>query len=388
MIHSLRLSNFKIFKDLTLPLAPLTLLAGINSGGKSTIMQSLILLKQSLNQHFWHGELLVHGSEMSLGTVNDVLCEFASSKEISIGISGEYVSRESYVTLDFDASKRDAYACSLNRVKINGFARNQFKEDGKLGRRIDDFLINNEWQYSPLSVIKDLCWLGAERIGPREIHPLLDRSEYKSVGGSGEHAAGMLYWYGEDHVIDELRINTEPPTLLRQVQARMAEFFPGVEIDVKKLDHVQATTLRFRSRKSGDFHYSQNVGFGITQLFPLIVALLSAKSGDLLLIENPEVHLHPKAQQKIATFAAHVAAITGCQIIMETHSDHVLNGIRLAVKKGIISYDKIAFHWFGESEQDSSKPHIQSPQIGPDGRLDNWPVGFFDQIDNALQELI
>ena len=384
MIHSLHLSNFKIFDRLSLPLAPFTLLSGVNSGGKSTILQSLILLNQSLRQPQWQGELLIHGSQLSLGNVKDVISESALRKEIIFGFDGNDLEQNYLIEFVFDSSMRESYSGPLKSLKINDVEqlRNNALENLV---RLTEIKASN----LILSSISKLCWIGAERVGPREIHPLFDRSHYHSVGGMGEDAAGMVYWYGEESLTERnLILDSAPNNLFRQVEARMAEFFPGLEIEIKKLDNVQATSLRFRSRRAGDFHYSQNVGFGITQLFPLIVALLSAKKGDIVLIENPEVHLHPKAQQQIVFFAAQVAASIGCQIIMETHSDHSLNGLRLAVKKGILPAEKLALHWFGAPTTDSRQPDIHSPQISQDGRLDQWPHGFFDQIDNALQELI
>jgi predicted ATPase len=141
----------------------------------------------------------------------------------------------------------------------------------------------------------------------------------------------------------------------------------------------------FRSHANSDFQRPQNVGFGLTQIFPIIVALLAAQVGDMLLIENPEVHLHPRAQQDIGTLIARVAA-SGVQCIVETHSDHVLNGIRLAVKKGIAWPEDIAIHFFSQDEKGETS--VLSPHVDMSGRLDAWPEGFFDQFDSALSQLL
>jgi predicted ATPase len=127
-------------------------------------------------------------------------------------------------------------------------------------------------------------------------------------------------------------------------------------------------------------------GFGLTQILPILVAILAARKDDVLLIENPEVHLHPHAQQSIGTLLALVAS-SGVQIVVETHSDHVLNGIRLAAKSGGISADNVAVHFFSPTQSDGKFTPL-SPRLDGDGRLDAWPEGFFDQFDLALSELL
>jgi predicted ATPase len=106
-----------------------------------------------------------------------------------------------------------------------------------------------------------------------------------------------------------------------------------------------------------------------------------SKAGDVLICENPESHLHPEAQSRLGMFLARVAD-AGIQVILETHSDHILNGIRVAVKKGIINNIDVAINSF-------DRDHVVShPKIDKNGRIDLWPEGFFDQIDMDLGELI
>lgn len=135
-----------------------------------------------------------------------------------------------------------------------------------------------------------------------------------------------------------------------------------------------------------------NVGFGISYVAPVIVSLLKAKSGDLVIIENPEAHLHPRGQRKMGELIAK-AASGGAQIILETHSDHILNGIRLSVKNRTISTNDVRLNYFFQ-RLDSNLIlgerviHEKcSPVILDDGSLSDWPDGFFDEWDKALDEL-
>ena len=108
-------------------------------------------------------------------------------------------------------------------------------------------------------------------------------------------------------------------------------------------------------------------------MFPIIVAALSRKEGDLLLIENPEVHLHPAGQAQMGRFLAHVAA-AGIQVLIETHSDHVLNGIQRAVKGGVLNPEGLSIHFF--QDRDSQEDQVVSPTIDGSGNLDVWPQVF------------
>ena len=144
-------------------------------------------------------------------------------------------------------------------------------------------------------------------------------------------------------------------------------------------------TLGIRTSKDVDFHRPTHTGFGITQVLPIVVAALSARRNDLLLIENPEVHLHPAGQALMGEFLAEIAD-AGVQVILETHSDHVLNGVRRAVKNKTLPPDDVALHFF-RPRQDAEReglPQVQSPLIDGEGNIDDWPEGFFDQFDKDM----
>ena len=126
------------------------------------------------------------------------------------------------------------------------------------------------------------------------------------------------------------------------------------------------------------------MGFGLSYVLPVLVVLLAAKKGALCLLENPEAHLHPRAQTKMAELAVR-ASLAGVQVIAETHSDHFLDGVRVAVHRGLIKPEMVAIHYF---EREDSKVTVQSPRINLDGRLSSWPEGFFDQYEQNLAALI
>lgn len=126
-----------------------------------------------------------------------------------------------------------------------------------------------------------------------------------------------------------------------------------------------------------------NVGFGLSYVLPVLAALLSP-AGSLCLIENPEAHLHPRGQTRLSELAVR-AAVAGVQVIAETHSDHFMDGVRIAVRDELIQPADTAFHYF---ERAGSKTIVSSPNVDSDGRLSSWPTGFFDQHEDNLAKLL
>jgi predicted ATPase len=161
----------------------------------------------------------------------------------------------------------------------------------------------------------------------------------------------------------------------------MGTLFPGCGLAVQQVPNTNAVTLGLRTSDEMDFVRPVHAGFGLTQILPIVVAALSATSGDILLIENPEVHLHPAGQASIGQFLADVAA-AGVQVIVETHSDHVLNGIRRAVKLEKIRPEQVGIHFFQQRLNGGEQVH--SLILHSSGALDAWPSGFFDQFDKDM----
>ena len=158
----------------------------------------------------------------------------------------------------------------------------------------------------------------------------------------------------------------------------MRTLFPGFRLDLREVSGTSTVAVGLRTSDDTEFHRPTHTGFGLTQCFPIVVAALAAGDGDLLLIENPELHLHPAGQARMGGFLADVAA-AGRQVLLETHSDHVLNGVRRAVKDRRLDAEDVAVHFFRPRLED--RPQVVSPALDSDGRIDSWPPGFFDQFD-------
>ncbi len=360
MIRTLHLRNFKCFSDTTLPFSPLTLLAGTNAAGKSTTIQSLRILRQSHGRGaIKRDELLLNGSLTNVGTARDVLNQDATSGQITIDLT-DTAGRIGHFPFQFDREQRDAYLLTAEsrpryETEINLFAT-QFN------------------------------YLNAERIGPRLLYPMADlRGASIDVGVHGEYAAHVLARYRDEPIACDglVRYNPTIGEVSRTVEAQtrywMSTFIPNFDIKIDELTAADQVQVMLRTG-SREYVRPTNIGFGIIYTLPIVVAALVAPAGSLLIVENPEAHLHPAAQSRIGMFLAQAAA-AGIQVVIETHSDHVLNGIRRMVRTHVLSPSQISMIFFAGAGQ------IELPQIDQDGRIDPWPDGFFDQIEKDLLEL-
>lgn len=375
MLERIRITNFKAFGRQDLKLAPFTLLTGLNSSGKSTVLQALALLRQSYEAGVLEpgvledgddSGFLLNGEFVQLGTGQDVRHEAYSKQDPDIRLG---VDRDDGSTFTWDA----AYGSENDMLK----------------------LVTATWQ-GPLSLTlpelfgQGFQYLKADRIVPDISYP---RSHHAVVrrgflGARGEHTVNFLRVHQDDPVNAALRHpSTESGTLLAQTDAWMQQLCPGINLQAIGIDGTDTVRLSygFGSGISASNRYRPtNVGFGLTYALPIVVACLSARPGSLILLENPEAHLHPQGQTSLA-YLATAAVDAGAQLVVETHSDHVLNGLRLSVKNGRIPASATAVHFFRRSGE---RGEVVSPRMGDDGMLSEWPQGFFDEWENSLDQLL
>jgi predicted ATPase len=388
VIRELRLQSFKRFQDTRIPTAPLTLLTGFNSGGKSSTMQSLLLLHHALSTRSDQMSALntvpLNAQGLNLGEFRTVLNEV---KKATFSI--ELRTENTTVQWTFGAEDwpRHSLAVPVSKVELNGVdCANEPPGNLTVSHPA---LLRDPHANALLRSLLRLQFVPADRIGPAETYPLDDPARHATPGPRGERAFGNLYWFGSDPLpVMALRhpsVDT-PPTLARQVEAWLADLFPGALLDPQPVQNANLMTLGVQTNKELSFHRPQNVGFGVTYVLPVIISILTARQGDIVLLENPEAHLHPRAQARIGRLCARAAAY-GIQVILETHSDHVLNGIRVAVHDGQVRHEDVAILFYGGPLAESNA--IVTP-IGIDrmGKLDQWPGGFFDEGDRLLDRLL
>jgi len=375
MLDSLRLVNFKSFKDQTIPLCLLTLLAGLNGMGKSTALQSLLVLRQSYRQGVLKSEpeettgLILNGELVALGTGQDVLFSEAETDEIKIAVTFDSLGSTEW-TFAYDR-QADVLTHLDTRSSLNIYETSLFTDT--------------------------FHYLKAERLGPRTAFNMSDFlvREQHQMGTQGEFTAHFLQTYRNIEVNASLRHPKQSaPSLYDQVIAWMREVSPGTVLHLDSYEEMDMMRLSFgfeRPDTIGDIRYyrATNVGFGLTYTLPIVVALLASQPGALIILENPEAHLHPRGQSQIGDLIARAASV-GIQVILETHSDHILNGIRVAVNRGIVAPDQVALHFFQRPQDDSESKGVElvTPQLDKKGRLDFWPNNFFDEWDKSLDELL
>lgn len=367
MINRIILDNFKCFKHMDIELSKLNIFAGINSMGKSTAIQALLLLRQSFELNAIDSGLFLNGKYVQVGSGKDLLNKGSDDDFVRITLETDKGSIPFVYHIDalsdFQKLKNNFSPVSSEQKKINLF-------------------------------YNSFVFISADRLGPQRYyessyHDIFDNNQ---VGINGELFADYLAKRGlTDKITNKLviDINANSDILLYQTNAWLSKISPDMIVNANEDSFTGVVSVSF----STDKYSPKNVGFGLSYLVPIIVAILKAKEGDLLIIENPEAHIHPKGQRIMGELIARAAA-GGVQIIVETHSDHVLNGIRLAVKNKIISREDTRLNFFyrdsvgGEKTLFSFEYKKMSPAILENGELSDWPDGFFDEWDKALMELL
>jgi len=352
----------------------LTLLAGANAAGKTSVIQALVLLHQTMRSHEWSSRLMLNGELVQLGTAGAVIDEVTGRRECEIGVSDTRTR-----CLWTFAGDRHAMSMRLRKLAIND---REARHPGQLRRLVFP-------SASDLKVVKTLLhltYLTAERLGPRETYPIGSPNDIQTVGPCGENAVSLFLSQKMEQVAGSLIADADSPdTPARQVEAWMRAFFPGCELAAARIPATNAATLRLGTARMTSLHRPIHTGFGLTQVFPVVVAALFAERGSLFVIENPEVHLHPAGQSSMGMFLARVAA-AGVQVVVETHSDHVLNGIRRAVRTQMLSSRDVAIHYFRPRGAPET-PQVETLAVRGDGGVESWPDGFFDQYERDLGEL-
>ena len=374
MITAIHLRNFKCWTDEVVPLGNLTLVTGLNGAGKSTFMQSLLVLRQSHDQGLLaEGRLAVNGEYVNLGTGLDVFSEDAEDDRLSIGLDWQDGTAGAW-SFQYDSTSDVLQGIAAEPTNA---AAGTFEVPGR----------------PPF--VGEFYYISAERMGPRvsgEVSDFRVRVR-REVGSRGELAAHFLAVHGREPIaIAAMGHPNAVSTMLHdQVEAWLGEVSPGARLHVQEHRDLDAVQLRFSfaSGAGGTNQYrATNVGFGLSYTLPILVATLASRPGALLMVENPEAHLHPRGQVRLAGLLASAAA-HGVQVIVETHSDHVLNGVRLAVHDALLTPEEVKIHFFERRRGPEGGYSARiSPTIYADGRLEPWPSGFFDELELSLARLL
>ena len=370
MIDKIEVKNFKSLKDISVETRNLNVLAGLNGTGKSTLIQVLLLIKQSFPEGINSIEdLILNGPLIKIGKGQDALYQFAVNEKIIISI-------------EFNENNKMGlkYVYSPSKDRLKSFYE-IIPKNGIAGLKQEP-------------ILKDFQYICAERLGPQDVHAMSDTSiEDGDLGVKGEYAVHYLHVHGNKFKVSpELKHeNTEDLTLINQLNGWMGEISPGVKVNVIEVPHIDQVLLSYQydmgKGRTASFK-PQNVGYGISYVLPIVVSLLTAGKDKIIIIENPESHIHPRGQAELGKLMA-LAANNGAQLFVETHSDHIINGIRVAVKDKHIKKEKVSICYFDkETEKDEQYTIINELKIDKQGELSDYPDNFLDEWNNQLLRLI
>ena len=333
MLKKIQIHNFKSLRSPEIQTAPLNILAGLNSSGKSSVMQALHMAEQLMTGH----------SIDSMGHVDDLRCRYAQDKN-KYGI----------VLYNHDGATRevrfDASPCNV------------------------------------ASFWKQFHFISADRLGPRVSFYSPKGANPVSVGEHGENVVACFKHYERDICNDSrLHVDADGETVEDNVNAWMREICPGISVEWGLYGEIDAAHYMLRNRKDkNNKERPTNVGYGIAYALPIIVQLLCAVRESVVCVENPEAHLHPRGQTQLGALMAKTAQ-SGIQIFVETHSDHFIDGVRIAVKEGWLAPEDVRVLYFSKSEDNIST--IQTLTIDSTGEMSDWPEGFCDQSLKNLSRL-
>ncbi|MFE0233329.1 DUF3696 domain-containing protein [Brucella anthropi] len=354
MIVSGEIRGFKRFAHERIVMAPLTVLAGLNGSGKTSLLQSILVAAEASRTK--STALSLNGPfGLELGTAEDVLnWECRSPIEIA-----------------FDST-------------ASGGANWRLSVPTEEALYLDIADRPTELPKAFSGQPRAFTYLSAERLGPRGFSAASPLPETElEVGVKGEFCAHVLSVLG-DRIIESadrshpLYGSASPRLLKYEVEQWLSEIARPIEVTGERHPGSTVAELRFRAPGSA-WVRSTNMGFGITYALPVILAGLIAEKGGLLVVENPEAHLHPAGQSRMGVFLAWLAG-HGVQVLIETHSDHVINGIRRAVAEyNYLDSASALLHWFGGDGGGHEGSVFSTVAIGKTGNLSNWPDGFFDQ---------
>lgn len=359
MIEKLQLTNFKCFQEDRIDFKPLTMLTGANASGKSSVIQALLLLHYTnelmLNKgKRWYEEAIdinkVFGFQIgapnaliSQNPVEDETCDFAFVLE--------------------EMGKEYSFQYAVDKTSL-----------------LDLKIVKG--QFFPGIAVQ---YLNAERIGPRTVN---QAGQKNGIVLNGENATYLMD-IADKNNRDIAEVMKGADAVSKQfsfyVENWMSAILGDMQLDFHTDYNKAITELRIKNALVDASVVPTLTGFGISYVLPIVVAGLwaSTEQRNLLIIENPEAHLHPYAQSNMGKFLA-LLAFSGTQVVVETHSEHIIDGARVQMAQ-LKAADQMLIHFM---EQVESGIKISAVEVSPSGELSMWPKGFFDQKQQDLREIM
>lgn len=432
MLKQLRVKNFKSWESLDIKLSPITGLFGTNSSGKSSILQFLLMLKQTkestdralsinfgsmstyVNLGSFHDAIFNHdenlimswGIKWSLPERLEITDAYSSKKNIlfsgdeisqlvSVGLrkkvpstsSLKYKFSDQYFSLDRKESRPSAFDLSsfggdsrFRFIKTPGrvwdipepIKSYAFPDQAKTYHQNADLLSDLEFSYEQL--MDNIYYLGPLREYPKREYSW-SGSRPIDVGRRGERVVDALLAARNSEEKRQLGFKKRFKDFEEIIAFWLKELGLIHSFSVDEIaEHSNLYKVQVKKNARSTPVLITDVGFGVSQLLPVLVLLYYVPEKSIVLLEQPEIHLHPSVQSGLADVIVSVAKTRNIQVVLESHSEHLLRRLQLRVAEDQIAFDDINLY-FCESVLDKSV--IKSLKVNMFGDIENWPPNFF-----------
>lgn len=367
MIVKLEVTNFKCFRATqSFPLRRVNLFTGYNGRGKSTVLQSLLLLAQSLYDNRNVRKLMVNGIFCNLGIFEDLVNFQSGDKSIHFTVENDMVDVPQRVELSYE--ENSARSGKLNGLIVDGVDMFETRKDLS-GEAVSTEKTLGNYPSEIHKLFENFQFVSADRMGPTPFEPKHDLYDNNPVGNTGEYKLNVI---AENHIE-------------KQLSEAIQRIMDGGEMHVDGSDKMnEVLKLYFSSLTDAHQVKSINSGFGYSYIIPILLSVLSRKDG-CLFVENPEAHLHPCAQSRLMKELIRLARIQNIQLFVETHSEHIVNAMRLCMlEEGYdgFSNEDVRLYFF---DKDLS---VKPLEVMPDAQIPQWPAGFFDQSERDAATIL
>lgn len=371
MINKLSLSNFKCFgKEVEAKLSRFNIIYGKNGRGKSTIIQSLLILTQSIRTNDNVNILHLNGEMTSLGSFADVVNKYSHDKSnFRIGVEID----EEVINILFAKFENKTAFAKPTSLRVNGEEYvNPVTSLDENEHEIKSSMAQSG--IKTFSLLKKLFYVSAGRIGPRNYVDISEIYQTDYVMPSGQNVITIL---AEKDIDFRERFCQELSFILS-----------GATINVKEDTISSRIEILLDSIDNTDGFRPTNVGYGYSYVLPIVLQTMIAPPDSIIVIENPEAHLYPGAQARLVEFLVKYSTERNIQFILETHSDHIINGIRISVKKNHLNRKDVSILFLDRELSNRPIPAIKHIKVDHNGTLSEEPTDFMDEWTKQMLELL
>lgn len=426
MISRIVVEGFKSIRDeVDVEFAPLTILAGANSSGKSSLMQPLLLLKQTFEASYDPGPLLIAGPNVTFSQVDQMFWSAPGQERLDQFRIGLYrpTDPETGVEVLFKKSEDGGLPLQIARCtwtledrehvlspdmsseELEGY----FPEDilerlAEVSEEDEELQLNRSTRRMGSLLLADLEVSGLGRVATfprvwmttvRDLHGIIHVGPLRGnpvrtypVTAVGSRFSGPFHKYVASVIASWQTERARK--LLKTLGDDLRELGLTWKARTRKVNDaaVKIEVGRLPIPKRGgarDVVSIADVGFGVSQALPVAVALLAASPGQTVYVEQPEIHLHPRAQVALANLLIR-AVKRGVQVIAETHSELLLLGIQRLVAEGSLPSSEVKLHWFKRDEEGVT--HVESADLDEQGAFGDWPVDFAEESMKAMRDYL